>query len=91
MILYGKGDPIAAVAVLARWIRYVHIKDATAPNSPGEWGVEVPRGSGEVGCRQFIQALEEAGYSGALAIEREAGASRLDDIRLAVERLRGGS
>src|SRR6185369_12528916 len=29
MILYDKGDPIAALRVLGPWIRQVHIKDAT--------------------------------------------------------------
>ncbi len=91
MILYGKGDPIEAVKLLAPWIKHVHIKDATASKSPGAWGTEVPWGDGEVGCREFIQALEENGYAGALAVEREAGASRLNDIQLAVERLRGES
>jgi L-ribulose-5-phosphate 3-epimerase len=87
MILYGKGDPIEAVRVLAPWIRHVHIKDAVASKTPGEWGSEVPWGNGEVGGTAFLQALESAGYSGALAIEREAGDSRVADIGLAVERL----
>jgi L-ribulose-5-phosphate 3-epimerase len=91
MILYGKGDPIEAVRVLAPWIKHVHIKDAVASKTPGEWGTEVPWGDGEVDCMAFIQALEEIGYAGALAIEREAGDSRIDDIKLAVERLEVGS
>ena len=87
MILYAKGDPIEAVEILAPWIRHVHIKDAIATESPGEWGTEVPWGAGEVGRDAFIQALEKIGYTGALAIEREAGDARMDDIKLAVERL----
>lgn len=80
MILYGKGDPIEAVKVLAPWIRHVHIKDATASEIPGAWGNEVPWGEGQVDHNLFFQALEEIGYTGALAIEREAGEQRLVDI-----------
>ena len=89
MILYGKGDPIEAVKVLAPWIKHVHIKDAVASDVPGEWGEEVPWGDGEVGSEQFIQTLDEIGYAGALAIEREAGDARTEDIKLAVKRLGG--
>ena len=87
MILYGKGDPIDAVRTLAPWIKHVHIKDAVKPVELGEWGVEVPWGDGEVDGVRFIQILEEIGYTGALAIEREAGDSRMADIKLAVKRL----
>ena len=87
MILYGKGDPIAAVHTLAPWIKHVHIKDATASTISGEWGTEVPWGDGEVNPSAFLQALEEIDYTGALAIEREAGESRMEDIKLAASRL----
>jgi sugar phosphate isomerase/epimerase len=88
MILYGKGDPIEAVRTLAPYIKHVHIKDAVKAAVPGEWGTDVPWGDGEVGCTEFIQALEDIGYAGALAIEREAGDARMADIKLAAERLR---
>lgn len=87
MILYGKGDPVEAVRVLGRWIRHVHIKDACATRVPGTWGTEVPWGQGQVGGEAFLRALKEIGYSGVLAIEREAGDDRLGDIRLAAEAL----
>ncbi len=87
MILYGKGNPIEAVRVLAPWIKHVHIKDAMASKVPGEWGTEVPWGDGEVGSQQFIQTLREIGFAGTLAVEREAGDARMADIKLAVERL----
>ena len=89
MILYGKGYPIAAVRTLAPWIKHVHIKDAVQSAVPGKWGSEVPWGDGEVGSNEFIQTLEEIGYTGALAIEREAGDTRKNDIKLAVNRLEG--
>ena len=86
MILYGKGDPIEAIRTLAPWIRHVHIKDAVASPIPGKWGAEVPWGEGEVGPGSFFQTLEEIGYTGALAIEREGGDRREEDVRLAVGR-----
>ena len=84
MILYDKGEPIEAVKVLSPWIKHVHIKDATKTEIPGQWGAEVPWGDGQVGSEKFLTALKEIGYEGALAIEREAGNSRIDDITRAV-------
>ncbi|HOM76905.1 MAG TPA: sugar phosphate isomerase/epimerase family protein [Anaerohalosphaeraceae bacterium] len=87
MILYGKGDPVEAVGILAHWIRHVHIKDAIASQIPGQWGTEVVWGTGQVGAEMFLSALQEIGYRGAVAVEREAGQTRHDDIRVAIERL----
>ncbi len=87
MILYDKGDPIEAVRVLAPWIKHVHVKDANRTQTPGTWGAEVPWGDGQVGMRAFLEVLNEIGYEGTLAIEREAGDDRVGDIRKAVERL----
>lgn len=89
MLLYGMGDPIAAVARLAPWIQHVHVKDALPSPQPGvAWGEEVPWGEGKVGAAAFLAALDKAGYRGALAVEREGGMSRAADIALAVRRLR---
>ena len=85
MLLYGKGDPIQALRLLAPWIRQVHIKDAVTSRVPGEWGEEVPVGTGEVNWHDFFSMLEEANYTGDLVIEREAGNQRLIDIRSARE------
>jgi L-ribulose-5-phosphate 3-epimerase len=87
MILYDKGNPVEAVRTLAPWIRHVHAKDATRTKTPGTWGAEVPWGDGEVDPPAFLKALRAAGFTGALAIEREAGDDRLGDIRKAAERL----
>lgn len=87
MILYAKGDPIEAVRILAPWIKHVHFKDALATKVPGEWGQEVPWGDGEVGVAAFLNALEEIGYTGYCAIEREAGDQREEDILNAVKQL----
>ncbi|UCG47333.1 MAG: sugar phosphate isomerase/epimerase [Phycisphaerales bacterium] len=87
MILYDKGNPIEAVKVLAPWIRHLHVKDATRTKQPGTWGAEVPWGDGEVNTDIFLKTLEEIGFDGVMAIEREAGADRFGDINLAAQRL----
>lgn len=91
MILYGMGDPVAAARTLAPWIKHVHIKDAVRSETPGTWGKEVPWGEGEAGGEAFLVALREIDFDGVLAIEREGGETRFDDIELAVKRLSGFS
>ncbi|MDZ7618359.1 MAG: sugar phosphate isomerase/epimerase family protein [Patescibacteria group bacterium] len=87
MVLYDKGDPVAAVHLLAPWIKHVHVKDAVRTKQPGTWGQEVPWGEGDVGADAFLKALREIGFDGVLAVERECGEDRLGDIRLALTRL----
>ncbi len=89
MILYGKGNPVEAVSVLGPWIKHVHIKDALKTKTPGTWGSEVVWGTGEVNAGKFLKALKQAGFKGALAVERETGDNRLGDIKTAVNMLRG--
>ena len=89
MILYGAGDPIEAIHTLGRHIQHVHVKDATLSSRPGEeWGEEVPFGTGQVPPRAFLDSLKDVGYTGPLAIEREAGADRMADVRTAIETLK---
>ncbi|MFH1370225.1 MAG: sugar phosphate isomerase/epimerase family protein [Planctomycetota bacterium] len=88
MILYDKGNPVEAVGKLSPWIKHVHIKDALRTRSPGEWGTEVVWGTGEVNAEKFLKALKQAGFKGALAVEREVGDNRLGDIKTAVNMLR---
>jgi sugar phosphate isomerase/epimerase len=83
MILYDKGDPIAALRTLGRWIRAVHIKDARRTKVPGTWGEEVAVGTGEVDWKAFFATLRELNYTGDFVIEREAGNQRVADIRTA--------
>ncbi len=87
MILYGKGNPIKALKTLMPWIVQVHIKDALFTKKPGTWGAEVPWGDGEVGGKFFLAELKKLGYNGNYVIEREGGADRAKDIKLAIERL----
>ncbi len=85
MILYEKGDPIAALRVLAPFLRSCHLKDATATKVPGTWGEEVVVGTGQVDWRAFFKTLDEVKFKGHLSIEREAGTSRVADIVKAKE------
>jgi len=87
MILYDKNNPIDAVKVLAPWIKHIHVKDAIRTTQPGTWGAEVPWGDGQVQTDAFLNTLEEIGFDGTLAIEREAGDDRIGDVKLAAERL----
>jgi len=85
MLLYGKGDPIDAVRVLAPWIRQVHVKDANQTSVPGTWGEEVAVGTGQVDWPAFFITLADVGFTGDIVIEREAGTRRIADIRTARE------
>lgn len=72
MILYGTGEPIAALRKVGPYVRSVHCKDALWANRPGqEWGQEVPLGEGQVGIENYLRTLAEIGYFGPLTIERE--------------------
>lgn len=72
MILYGTGEPIAALKKVGRYVRSVHCKDAKWAANPGqEWGQEVPLGEGDVGIENYLRTLDELGYTGPLTIERE--------------------
>ena len=83
MILYDKGDPIEALRILGPRLKQCHLKDAVKTRQPGVWGKEVPLGTGEVNWPAFFQTLKQVNFSGDLAIEREAGNQRLEDIRVA--------
>jgi len=83
MILYDQGNPIEALRDLAPWLKQVHIKDGTRTKLPGTWGEEVVAGTGDVPWREFFSTLREVNFAGWCCIEREAGNSRVDDIRAA--------
>lgn len=85
MLLYDKGDPIAALRTLGPWLRQCHIKDAIRTKVPGTWGEEVVVGTGQVDWQAFFRALVELGFAGECCIEREAGSQRVADIRRARE------
>jgi L-ribulose-5-phosphate 3-epimerase len=80
MILYAKGDPIAALRTLRPWLRQCHIKDANLTKVPGTWGEEVVVGTGQVDWKAFCQVLASTGFTGDLCLEREAGEQRAKDL-----------
>jgi len=88
MILYGTGDPIAALDTLAAHVVTVHCKDGDWPPADvqGALGEEKPLGQGSVGMERFIAKLKEVHYRGPLSIEREASdpVARLRDIRAGI-------
>jgi L-ribulose-5-phosphate 3-epimerase len=73
MILYGTGDPIEALGVLAPYVVSVHCKDGDWPpaGQPGALGTERPLGEGAVDIERFLAKLKQIGFSGTLNIERE--------------------
>jgi sugar phosphate isomerase/epimerase len=89
MILYGMGDPIAALGTLAPYVRQVHIKDAIAASEAGQWGMEVPVGEGDVDWGAFFNTLEAHRIRPNLVIEREAGERRVEDVLSAIDFVKG--
>jgi sugar phosphate isomerase/epimerase len=91
MIMYGTGDPIQALDVLARNIVSVHCKDGEWPDKKvaNALGTEKPLGQGAVGMENFIAKLKQIGYRGILSIEREIPdkEQKKRDLRMAVELL----
>jgi sugar phosphate isomerase/epimerase len=92
LILYGTGEPIAALRVLAPHVASVHCKDGDWPpiGVAGALGKERALGKGSVGIPAFLQALREIGFQGPLNVEREAEdqTERWRDIAAAVQWLR---
>ena len=80
MILYGMGDPIAALELLVPYICQLHIKDASPSPVAGEWGSEQPVGAGAVDWSAFFALLEQQSLDADLVIEREAGDQRVADV-----------
>lgn len=87
MILYDMDEPLAALEQLLPHVVQVHVKDAIRTSVPGEWGAEVPAGSGDVPWAPFLALLRDAERSIDLVIEREAGAARVADVQCAVRLL----
>lgn len=88
MILYGMGDPVAALNALAPHVAQVHIKDAVPTRTPGTWGEEVIAGTGAVDWSAFFRIVREKLPTVSLMIEREAREDRVNDIRAAAAMLR---
>jgi L-ribulose-5-phosphate 3-epimerase len=83
LVLYGMGEPVAALRQLAPRVRQAHIKDALPARTAGEWGSEVPVGTGSVDWRGFFVLVRSRLPDIDLVIEREAGEQRVVDVRTA--------
>jgi L-ribulose-5-phosphate 3-epimerase len=82
LILYGKANPVDAVAILGPHVRSVHAKDGRWPTDPDKLGEEVLIGTGVVDFQKVFSGLREAGYTGAITIEREThGPQQIEDVR----------
>jgi len=90
LILYGTGEPIEALSLLAPHILTVHAKDGLWPAAPSELGRETLLGEGAVGIPAFLAKLRAIGYRKPVFIEREASdpEQRLHDVARAVSFIR---
>jgi sugar phosphate isomerase/epimerase len=88
MLLYGTGDPVKALVKLIGRVVQVHIKDAVPGEAPGQWGSELAVNRGAVDWGAFLEVLRKADRAIPMAIEREAGDARVEDVRLAVRVLK---
>ncbi|MCP4833584.1 MAG: sugar phosphate isomerase/epimerase [Phycisphaera sp.] len=89
MILYGMGDPVAAIRTLAPYVVQVHAKDAVPTTEPGTWGAEVPLGRGVVEWEAFLAEVLTLRPEVDVVVEREAGEDRIKDIETARQLLAG--
>jgi sugar phosphate isomerase/epimerase len=77
-------EPVEGVRRLGPYIVHTHAKDA---RGEGGWG-DVPLGEGWVDWPQYLRLLQQVGYDGYLAIEREAGQDRVGEIGKAAQFLK---
>lgn len=88
LILYGKGDPVAALDVIGKYVRGLHAKDGLYPTDPKRLGEEVAIGKGKVDFAEVLRKLHALHYTGPITIEREiSGARQEDDIRASISYL----
>ncbi len=79
-------QPTEGAKVLGPYVVHTHAKDALV-HEGGRYE-EVPLGEGWVDWPRYIKYLEEVGYDGYFAIEREVGDDPVGDVRRAVDFLR---
>jgi sugar phosphate isomerase/epimerase len=90
LILYGKGDPVAALDVIGKYVRGLHAKDGLYPTDPKYLGEEVAIGQGKVDFPEVMRKLHKLQYTGPITIEREiSGAKQEEDIRASITYLQG--
>jgi sugar phosphate isomerase/epimerase len=86
-LLLGGFDPYAAARALAGRIIHAHAKDARRAGA-NHAAQEVPLGHGDLDWMLLAAVLEEVGYRGWLAVEREGGDRRAADVAVGVALLR---
>jgi len=52
-------------------IKHVHLKDAVGTGQPGQFLFPLP-GEGDLNWKEFVGALQQVGYSGAMSVEFES-------------------
>jgi len=90
LILYGNGEPVAALEVLGKYVKGLHAKDGLYPTDPYGLGQEVPIGKGRVRFPEVFAKLRDLSYTGPITIEREISGPRQEmDIRASRTYLQG--
>jgi L-ribulose-5-phosphate 3-epimerase len=88
LILYGKADPLDAVAIFGPWVRGMHAKDGVWPNRDEPLGHETRLGEGRVNFPLLMRRLKACGFAGPVTIEREiSGPEQIADIKSAMKLL----
>jgi sugar phosphate isomerase/epimerase len=88
LILYGKADPLDAVAIFGPWVRGMHAKDGLWPNRDEALGKETRLGDGRVRFPLLLRRLKACGFRGPVTIEREiSGPKQIEDIKHAMKYL----
>ncbi len=82
-VMVAGQDPVEAVHILKDYIVHTHAKDGV--KNPDGTHNEYKLGDGNVPFFEYLSALKEVGYDGFLTIERENGATRMQDIAHAVK------
>jgi len=82
VILYGKANPVDTAEILGKHVRAIHAKDGLWPTDPSQLGQEVLIGTGKVDFKKVFSILKQAGYTGAVTIEREtSGPGQIEDVK----------
>ena len=75
LMLYGKANPVDGLRILAKYVRYLHAKDADYPTNPHELGKEYPIPEGKVDFPAIIASLKKNNFKGCIVIENELSAN----------------
>jgi len=81
-VMCSAQNPAEAVYLLKDYIVHTHAKDGIMIDERNYQ--EKILGEGDVNFPEYLAALKDIGYDGFLTIEREAGATRFEDIKHAV-------